>query len=97
MQHQTGKYVSLATIRRLMRQTKLQDALLATTGEIEEYWIDACKQFKEVHKKAKALNGTHLITLEKAHAVVNGTTEASEKNLDYASPLNVIWVELYLV
>ena len=81
MQNQTGKHVSLTTIRRLMRQTKLQDALLATTGEIEEYWIDACKQYKEVQKKAKALNGTHLITLDKEHAVVNGTTEASEKKI----------------
>ena len=53
MQHQTGKHVSLTTIRRLMRQTKLQDALLATTGEIEEYWIDACKQYKEVQKRQK--------------------------------------------
>ena len=49
MQYQTGKHVSLTTIRRLMRQTKLQDALLATTGEFEKYWIDAYKQFKEVH------------------------------------------------
>ena len=81
MQYQTGKHTSLTTIRRLMRQTKLQDALLATTGEIEEYWIYACKQFKEVHKKTKALNRTHLITLDKVHAVVNGTTEASEKKL----------------
>ena len=81
MQHQTGKHVSLTTIRRLMRQTKLQDSPLATTGEIEEYWIDACKKFKEGHNKAKALNGTHLITLDKAHAVTNGTTEESEKKL----------------
>ena len=55
--------------------------MLATTGEIKEYWIEACKQFKEVHKKEKALNGSHLIALDKAHAVANGTTEASEKKL----------------
>ena len=93
MQHQTGKHVRLTTIRRLMRQTKLLDAILATTGEIEEYWIYACKQFKTVYKQAKALNGTRLITPYQVHAKVNGTTEASERNSDYASPLNVVWVE----
>ena len=46
-----------------------------------------------MHKQAKALNGAHLITLDQAHAKANGTTEASEKNSDYASPPNVIWVE----
>ena len=64
MQQQTGNHVSLTTIRRLMRQTQLNDALLETTGEIEVYRIDACKQFKVVHKQDKALNGAHLITLD---------------------------------
>ena len=81
MQQQTGNHVNLTTIRRLMRQTQLNDALLESTGEIEVYRIDACKQFKAVHKQAKALNGAHLITLDQAHAKANGTTEASEKKL----------------
>ena len=68
MQYQTGNHVSLTTIRRLRRQTKLHDVLLATTGEIEVYWINACNQFKAVHKQAMALNGSHLITLYQSHA-----------------------------
>ena len=34
MKQQTGKHVSLTTIRRSIRQTNLTDALLVTTGEI---------------------------------------------------------------
>ena len=56
-----------------MRQTKLNDSLLETIGEIEVYWADACEQFKPVQKQAKALNGAHLITLDQAHAKANGT------------------------
>ena len=79
MRKQTGKHVSLTTIRRLMRQTKINDALLETTGEIEIYLVDACKQFRAVHKQVKDLNGAYLITLDQAHAKANGTTEASER------------------
>ena len=67
-----------------MRRTKINDDLLATTGKMKVYWIDACKKFKEVHKQAKALNGAHLITLDQAHEKSNGTTEASEEILDCA-------------
>ena len=70
-----------------MRQTKLNDTLLVTTREIEVYWIDACTQFKTVHTRAKDQNGAHPIILDQAHAKVNGTTEASENNSDYACPL----------
>ena len=84
---QTDKYVNLTKIRQLMRQTKLNDALLATTREIEIYWIYACTQFKIVHKRSKDWNGAHLIILDQAHAKVNGMTEASENNSDYAYPL----------
>ena len=94
MQHQTGNHASLTTIHRLMRQTKLNDALLATTGEIEVYRLDTCTKFKAVHKQAKVLNGAHLITVDQANAQANGTTEASEKKIRlYASQLNVIWVD----
>ena len=84
MRRQTSKDVSLTTIRWLMRQTKLNDALLATIGKIEVYWIDAWKKLKAVHKQAKKLNGDHIITLDQAHAKSNETTEASEKNSHYA-------------
>ena len=80
MKKQTGKHVSLTTIRRLMRQTKINDTLLETTEKIEVYLIDACKQFRAVHKQVKDLNGNYLITLDQAHAKANGTTEASEKS-----------------
>ena len=43
IQQQADKHVSLTTIRRLMRQTNLNDALLVTTGKIEVYWIDVWK------------------------------------------------------
>ena len=66
-----------------MRQTKLNNILLTTTRKIEVYWIDACKKFEAVHKRAKDLNGDHLIILDQVHAKVNGTTKASEKNSDY--------------
>ena len=79
MRRQTGKDVSLTTIRRLMRQTKLNDALLVTIGKIDVYWIDSCEKLKVVHKQAKELNGDHLITLNQAHAKSNETTEASKK------------------
>ena len=62
-----------------MRQTKLNDALLATTRKIEVYWIDPCKTFEAVNKRAKDLNGDHLITLDQVHAKANGTTKVSEK------------------
>ena len=80
MRKQTGKHVSLTTIRRLMRQTIIKDTLLAPTREIEVYLIDACKQFRAVHKQVKDLNGAYLITLYQAHTKANGTTEASEKS-----------------
>ena len=83
MRQQAGKHISLTKIRRLMRQTNLNDALLVTTGKIEVYWIDVWKQFKVVHKQAKVLNGANLITLNQAHAKANGTTEATEKKSDY--------------
>ena len=79
MRKQTGKHVSLTTIRRLMRQTIIKDTLLAPTREIEIYLIDACKQFWSVHKRAKDLNRTRLITLDQAHAKANGTTKVSKK------------------
>ena len=81
MRKQTGKHISLTTIRRLMRQTKLNDALLVTIGKIDVYWIDSCEKLKVVHKQAKELNGDHLITLNQAHAKSNETTEASKKKL----------------
>ena len=74
-------HVILTTIRRLMRQTKLNNVLLATTRKIEVYWIDACKTFEAVHKRAKDLNEDHLITLDQVHAKANGTTKASKKKL----------------
>ena len=80
MRKQIGKHVSLTTIQRLIRQTKLNNDILVITGKIEFYRIDACTQFKVVHKRIKDLNGTHLIILDQAHAKTNGTTEASEKN-----------------
>ena len=48
-----------------MWQTKLLDALLVNTGEIEVHLIDECKQFREVHKRAKDLNMANLITFVK--------------------------------
>ena len=63
---------------------------METTREIVVYWIDICKQFKVVHKRAKDLNGSHLITPDQAHANANGTTEANEKNSDYAYPLQKV-------
>ena len=52
MRKQTGKHISLTTIRRLIRQTKLKDAQWESTREIEVYWINACTQFKVVHNRA---------------------------------------------
>ena len=61
---QTGKHVRFTKIRRLMRQTKLNDALLESTGKIEVYWIYACKKIEAVRKQAKELNGIHLLILD---------------------------------
>ena len=52
---------------------------MAPTREIEIYLIDACKQFWSVHKRAKDLNRTRLITLDQAHAKANGTTKVKKK------------------
>ena len=55
---------------------KLRDTILVTTEEIEIHLIDACKQFRDVHKRAKDLNRIHFITLGQAHAKANETTKA---------------------
>ena len=55
---------------------KLRDTILVTTEEIEIHLIDACKKFRDVHKRAKDLNRIHFITLGQAHAKANETTKA---------------------
>ena len=44
-----------------MRQPKLRDSLMVSTEDIEDHLLEACKQFREVHKRAKALNRNHPI------------------------------------
>ena len=61
MREKTGKQVNLTTIRRLTRQPKLRDSLMVSTEDIEDHLLEACKQFREVHKRAKALNRNHPI------------------------------------
>ena len=49
----TGKRISLTSIRRLMRQTKLHKALESTMGEIEVKLREAKKDFRDIKKMPK--------------------------------------------
>ena len=58
----TSKRISLTSIRRLMRQTKLHKALESTMGEIEVKLREAKKDFRDIKKKCQRITyGSHNI------------------------------------
>ena len=80
----TGKHISLTSIRRLTRHTKLNNALLETETEIEDNLLSAEKNFRKIHKFAKDLHVAHFISIDQENARENKTTEDIDKILGNA-------------